>query len=173
MGIQTVELLLDAPGEAAIRAQWQALHDAGLPSPAAHVEPTRRPHITLTARQSIDHRREQELIASLTELPIEVRVGAPMIFGHDSRRIVLVRSVVVTPPLLRVHRAVHEALGEADDVSAVVRPGAWTPHITLARLTLDQLHPALQLILPMETAPTRAVQARRWDGTARREWMLN
>lgn len=172
MGIQSVELLLDEAGDTAIRNQWRALQEAGVPSLGAHGEPTRRPHITLTARQWIDDDGEEQLRTSLAALPIEVRVGAPMIFGNDARHLILVRSIVPTEALLGVQRAVHEALGDSDDVSPLSLPGVWSPHITLARLSVDHLHRALEVVLPLDVQPTRAVQARRWDGTAKREWLL-
>lgn len=172
MGIQSVELLLDESGDTAIRNQWRALQEAGVPSLGAHSEPTRRPHITLTARQSIDDDREEQLRVSLAALPMKIQVGAPMIFGRDPRHLILVRSIVPTAELLEVQRAVHEALGDSGEVSALSRPGAWSPHITLARLSVDHLHRALEVVLPMDVRPTGVVQARRWDGTAKREWLL-
>ena len=172
MGIQTVELLLDEAGDAAIRAQWQALHEAGIPSLGAPAAPVPSPHITLTARQSIGPDREAALISSFPALPIAVHVGAPMIFGRDPRHLVLVRSVVASSELLHVQRTVHETLGSTDDVSPLTEPGNWTPHITLARLSIDHLEQALSILVSMDMAPTRAASVRRWDGTAKREWTL-
>ena len=55
----SVELLFDQSTDAAIRRQWAALADAGLPSQANHPSPTNRPHVTLTVAQRIDPGRRR------------------------------------------------------------------------------------------------------------------
>jgi len=49
----SIELLLDSHSDAAIRAAWQALADAGLPSQVDVTSSTNRPHITLLAAERI------------------------------------------------------------------------------------------------------------------------
>ncbi|GAA2092463.1 2'-5' RNA ligase family protein [Microlunatus panaciterrae] len=172
MGIQSVELLLDEQGDAAIRAQWQALLDAGLPSSGSHPAPSNRPHITLTARQRIDPARENVVQRLLSALPLPIQIGSPTIFGRPHRSMVLVRTVVPTAALLRFQLAVHLALGDSPDVSRVCLPDAWTPHVTLARLPAAQISAAITVIAGMDCPPVNAVRLRRWDSDAAREWML-
>ena len=49
----SLELLVDDALDGIIRAQWQTLADAGLPSRARVAAPTNRPHVTLVAAPSI------------------------------------------------------------------------------------------------------------------------
>ena len=47
----SVEILLDPVSEAAVRAQWMRLVEAGLPSAGRQTAPSNRPHITLAVRE--------------------------------------------------------------------------------------------------------------------------
>lgn len=160
MTVVSLELLLDPGAEARIRAEWQALADAGLSSLAAHTAPSNRPHITLMVRPSLRPLTRADLGA--VRLPTALALGGPILFGVGDRR-VLARSVVPSAALLDLHAALHEAAGDGAD-AAHTRPGEWTPHITLARrLRLDTLPQALRLLdgLPAEEAEARTL--RRWD----------
>jgi hypothetical protein len=48
----SIELLFDDATEAAVRRDWTALAQAGLPSQGQHRSPTNRPHVTLCRRLS-------------------------------------------------------------------------------------------------------------------------
>ncbi|GMA29657.1 2'-5' RNA ligase family protein [Arenivirga flava] len=99
----------------------------------------------------------------------------------------LARAVVPSAELLALHARLHEGLGEVDPLTA---PGAWTPHVTLARrLRLTQLPEALAALgdepapaaepaasvasqhrVPSartSIAPALLVAARHWDPVAR------
>ncbi len=45
MALHSVEALLDATTDTAVRKEWAALAEAGLPSQAAHRGPTNAPHV--------------------------------------------------------------------------------------------------------------------------------
>lgn len=161
--VVSIELLLDAASEAAIRADWQRLADAGLSSLAAHTSPSNRPHITLLARPSLHALRGADVAA---RLPIPVRLGAPVLFGDGDRR-VLARLVVPTAELLALHRRVHAAAGTSESDAAHTAPDAWTPHVTLARrMRLDALRQALDSLGP--AVDGEAVSLRRWDSASAR-----
>lgn len=174
---RSIELLLDEQTEAAVRADWDALAAAGLPSLAAHRSPTNRPHVTLAAGDGI-------VPVAPRGLPLEVSFAGLVSFAArpsgTGPRFVLARLVVLSAPLAAVHAAVHEGLAavgtdavaaagpkplEADAAAAAVpnsRPGAWTPHVTLARrMTAEQVG-AAHALLGMQR-PGRLVAARFWD----------
>ncbi len=166
---QSVELLLDAVSEASLRAEWDALAAAGLPSQARHQGVSNRPHVTLGARDHIDPAAEPALREVVSALPLPVRLGAYACFGRD--RFVLVRLVVADRALLDLQRAVSDALD--GDPGSFFGPGRWTPHVTLAhRLGPEQVAPALTVLGGAREQDASAVDARWWDGDARRAWSL-
>lgn len=168
--MQSLELLLDAASEERIRRQWELLAEAGLPSLAHHTSATNRPHLTLDARDTVSPDREARLVEVATLLPVEVRIGAPLLF-HNRRGHVLVRHVLVTSELMAVHARAHAVLGPGG--SPLSAPGAWVPHVSLAHgLSSAQVAAALDLLT--EHAPVRATASRlrRWDSPGKRAWMV-
>jgi len=165
--IVSLELLLDPDTEAQIRAEWQALADAGLSSLAAHPSPSNRPHITLVVRPSLPQ-LTRELLGEVIKLPLSLTIGDPMLFGVGERR-VLVRSVVPTEALQRLHAALHTIAGVGED-AAHTRPGEWTPHISLARrIRVDSIPLALRILDDTGGATARRAEAtglRRWDSAS-------
>ncbi len=163
--IVSLEIVLDAESDAAIRAEWDALLAAGLPSQARHTGESNRPHITLLVRSRLAA-LDGALFAD--GLPLRMTLGAPVLFGAGRSR-VIARSVVPAAALLSLHALVHEVAGEGDDVDHT-RPGAWTPHVTLARrVPLDRVGEALDVLAgeaPLERA-VRAIGIRRWETATR------
>lgn len=159
--ITSIELLLDADAEAAVRAEWDALAAAGLSSMASHASPSNRPHVTLLARRGgIPH----PLALPAGALPLPLTLGAPLLFGDGDRR-VLVRSVVPSAALLALQATVRDAAGGGDDVEHMAA-GSWTPHVTLARrMRLADLERALPLI--GGALACEGVALRRWDAGTR------
>lgn len=159
--IVSLELVFDAESDAAIRAEWDALVAADLPSQARHTGASNRPHITLLVRGSLPHLDPAPFADGL---PLPMTLGAPVLFGAGRSR-VIARSVVPSAALLSLHARVHEVVGAGDDVDHT-RPGAWTPHVTLARrVPLDRLGEALD-VLAQQAPPERdvvAVGIRRWE----------
>lgn len=190
--VQSVELLLDDGSEAAVRAQWRLLLEAGLPSQARHTGASNRPHVTLTARDAIPDGVEQALAAAVGPLPLPLTLGGLLLF--PGRRCVLARLVVPSSRLLRAQLAVAAVLdgaGAPSSRGAHFHAGRWTPHVTLARgLTGEQVAAALALLVPESLDTRHSVQTRhsspiagtdtagaafavrRWDGDARRGWEL-
>ncbi|GAC69910.1 2'-5' RNA ligase family protein [Gordonia soli] len=179
----SLELLLDDHSEQAIRDQWSALTAAGLPSLVTNTSPTNRPHVTLLAARRISPSVDAALVPATQRLPISAIVGAPIVFGRGERR-VLARLVVPSAELLSLHaqvsRVARDHLAHAtgpvstDGAFEHTTPGAWTPHVTLARrLTADQLSAALSVLDTGGDATTtgdiaaRFVAMRRWDGDER------
>lgn len=176
---QSIELLLDADAEARVREDWRRLQAAGLSSLGAHTAPSNAPHVTLAAGPRVGSPP-----ADLWRpLPLPVRFGGLLLFGEGERR-VLARAIVPGGELLALHARLHEGLGEVDPLTV---PGAWTPHVTLARrLRVAQLPAALAVLGDAEPAAVdddrsearlpsartffgqaRLVAARLWDPTTR------
>ena len=167
--MRSIELTLDDATDAAVRREWLALQDAGIPSLVRNTSPSNRPHVTLFVAPAL---RVDDLAAvreAVSSLPMPLTLGATLLFGGHRRGYVLARQVVVTTTLLELHRRVHEAATPlAESVVPLSRPGAWTPHVTLARrLDADSVGPALAAVgaaaLPTGAAPG----ARLWDGVAK------
>ncbi|WP_405374061.1 MULTISPECIES: 2'-5' RNA ligase family protein [unclassified Microbacterium] len=154
--VVSIELVFDADTERAVRTEWQALAGAGLSSLGSHTSPSNRPHVTLLVREAVAlelDRREA----------FAVSLGAPLLFGAGDRR-VLARSVVPSAALLALHADVHAAAGAGDDAPHTM-PGAWTPHVTLARrLKVTDLERALPLLGEGVTGTARGL--RRWDAAS-------
>jgi len=165
--VVSLELLLDADSEARIRAEWTALADAGLSSLAAHTAPSNRPHVTLLVRPSIPPITRARL-ATVVTLPLALEIGDPILFGSGDRR-VLARSVVPTAELLELHATLHSIAGGDEADAPHTRPGAWTPHVSLARrIRLDALPHALRILDDGRSAggPVEATSLRRWDAAS-------
>jgi len=167
---QAVELLLDSESDAAVREQWHLLEQAGLPSRARHGSPSNRPHVTVVGVADFAPEAEQQVARSCVDrLPLEVRLGSPMLFGVDP--VVLVRLVIPTVELLDLHGDVARLVGVAPGSTSA--PGRWIPHVTLShRLARAQLPRALE-VLAGEDRSVVLDAARRWDGDVRREWLLS
>jgi hypothetical protein len=155
--VVSIELLLDPETEAAVRAEWEALADAGFSSLARHESESNRPHVTLLVRTVLP---AFDAGSALVRAPFALTLGAPVLFGAGDRR-VLARSIVPSAELLELHTAVHGAAGTGDDAPHTAS-GAWTPHVTLARrLRLADVAAALPLV--GGELPGHAVGLRRWD----------
>lgn len=151
--MRSIELVFDAQTEARIRDDWARLAAAGMSSLAAHTASSNRPHLTLAAGAELQPPTRP------VPLPGPVAFGGLVLFPHADR-VVLAWSVVHTPELDALHRAVHT---QAKDALPTSLPGAWTPHVTLARrLRLPQLGEAVALL--GEPFAGRAAGIRFWDG---------
>ncbi|QGV68059.1 2'-5' RNA ligase family protein [Clavibacter nebraskensis] len=175
MSAGSLELTLDAASDAAIRASWRALADAGLPSLADHAGETNRPHVTLLAASDLGGSADDAVRALAATAPLPtLRLGGLVVFGVPPRGLVLARQVVVDQVLLdlhvRIHAAVDQATADADADAAPVevvphtRPGSWTPHVTVAlRLTTEQLGAAVEALGRIDPLDAQAAGLRRWD----------
>ena len=170
----SIELLLDPDSDHAIRAQWQALAGAGLPSQSHVKSPTNRPHITLLAAQRISAGVDAVLRELGERLPFDAVVGAPLVFGGS--RLSLARLIVPSADLLAVHAEVYRmALPYVTgDPYPHCAPGHWTPHATLGRrFTEAEIGAALAAIAPAAgDVAARVTGLRRWDPDLRIDHML-
>jgi 2'-5' RNA ligase len=170
VSLHSVEAVLDAATDAEVRQEWEALAAAGLPSQAAHTGATNAPHVTLSVATGVPDFVESRIAREVGSLiPVPVRLGPLLVMG--SRRFVLARLVVPTEELLHLHAAVAQAMSAAPEVPEVVRPGRWTPHVTLGRgLGSRQVGDALAVLGRTRPLDGSIDTVRRWDPTARRAW---
>jgi hypothetical protein len=123
--LHALELVPDAAGHDAVRRDWQALRDAGLPSQLDHTGTTNTPHVTVLAVPAIDaatETRAAELVGAL--LPVTVRVSGLALLGGD--KVTVARLLDVPPALVR-------AVLDLRDRSEGERHAGWLPHVTLGR----------------------------------------
>lgn len=121
---QALELSFAEADERAIREQWSALREAGLPSQAEHRSMTNAPHLTLVAARQIPE-PVVRVAAERTSVPTELTVRGLVIFGEGSR-VTLAHLVEPSPGLAQVVAELRAGVPE-------LRHPVWTPHVTLAR----------------------------------------
>lgn len=170
----SIELVFDAAADATIAAQWDALAAAGLPSQGRTRSESNRPHVTLIAAESIDDAIDHDL-AAFTDVPgLEVNIGAVLLFR--GRRSTAARLVVPSAELLALHTHIFEmSRGHVGgEPLPHIEPGAWTPHVTLARrLTDDQIGFALMtLAFAPDIFTARVAGLRRWNSDTREQVYL-
>ena len=113
--MHALELLPDDAGADVVRRDWQALHDAGLPSQLDHRGATNSPHVTVAAAPALGPLDEQHAVALLgTLLPVEARTGGIGLLGGS--KVSLVRLLDVPDALVR---AVLDLRAEVQDVQHV------------------------------------------------------
>lgn len=182
----SVEFLLDHTSDQQIRTQWAALAEAGLPNQAAIRASTNRPHITAIAAPRISPEIDGALATLGMRLPVAVTLGDIVVLGSGPRRVVA-RLVVPTSELLSVHAAIVRLGAEytsnpdrtGTGLFAHSRPGAWTPHVTLARrVRIEQLAAVFEILAETGTGDHASVQTtitglRRWDSDATTEHLVD
>lgn len=186
MPLQSVELVLDAATDQAVRGLWQALAEAGLPSQADHRGPTNAPHVTLAAVPVVSAAAEEALVPLAARLPLQLELAAPALLGE--RRPALVLPVRPGAELDRLHADVDSALAAdravpAGGAVAGDGPGVpdggdaelpWVPHVTLARRLRPEVCGAALALVQSLDSPTAAIGTalRRWDPELRRAWLV-
>jgi 2'-5' RNA ligase len=174
--VQSVELLGDQSVDDWIWTQWRALEAAGLPSQVRHGSLTNWPHVTLAVADAIPAGVDaglSDLVAGA--LPMPMRVGGVIWF--PGRRNVVARAIIPSAALLDLHAAMAHRMEGLDGRGARMGPGAWTPHITLARGVRTEQLPEVMAALSavQDIADERAgvfTACRRWDSDARITWEL-
>lgn len=149
-----LELVPDQAGDAAVRRDWQALRDAGLPSQLDHPGATNAPHLTLLAAPDVSGAtaRAAELVGPL--LPVSVRASGVLVLG--GARVTIARVVDVPDALVA---AVLELRAETGELAHQ----GWLPHLTLARrVPRAELQRALEVV-GHEDVVLRLSTLRSWD----------
>jgi 2'-5' RNA ligase len=151
-------LLLDPPADAVVRRLWARLEQAGVPSLASHTHGRHVPHLTYAVLRSWDLDGVQARLSALpARPPVRLHLDALGVF----RRSRCWLAPALTPDLEPRQRAVVDAVTAAGaELHEHYRPGAWTPHVTLApRLHLEHLPTAAHLVndvLPLVATASQA-----------------
>lgn len=169
---QSVELILDAAAETAVREQWARLAGAGLPTEQRkQPSPSHRPHLTLFAADTLPADADARLPEILAGMRLAVRIGSVLLFGPRRGGFVVVRQVVASRELLDLQAQVADACGAAAD--GQFGPGRWTPHVTLARrVATAQVGPLLTALGDLPDLAAVSHRCRRWDSERRETWEL-
>ena len=165
--MQSLELLFDPATEAALRSEWTALADAGLPSSARNLSPSNRPHVTVAvAAEGLDRSLAEVRDAAGPLLPLPVTIGGLLLFPSP-RGAILSRPLVVSRALLELHVRIVGAVSATASVLETARIDAWTPHTTIARrLSPEQVGEAAHLLGRRGRSAT-AEGLRLWDSETR------
>ncbi|HEX3590434.1 MAG TPA: 2'-5' RNA ligase family protein [Pseudonocardiaceae bacterium] len=149
---QALECYFDDEADDAVRALWQRLEQARVPSLATH---DGRPHVTFAVGGAIPAGARKDLTTDLTRLAMP-RLWLYTLGTFPTAANGLFLGAVTDAELLAVHVAVHDTLaGRVRDPWASYLPGAWVPHCTLAQdLTPGQLATAFAALHPI--TPIRA-----------------
>lgn len=156
--LHALELTADAAGEAAIRSDWQALHDAGLRSMLDHTGASNTPHVTVVALASLTPADEERAVARLgVLLPVDGVTSGVAVFGGTA--VTLVRTLDVVDEVTR-------AVLDLRAASVGHQHPGWLPHLTLAR-RLPRAHLPRALEAIGHTSVRLSLTAlRRWDPEA-------
>ncbi len=156
--MRTVELLCDPALDGLVRAAWQRLHAAGLPSLATHPGATNAPHVTLGTAETLP-----DLGFLGAALPVPVRV-AELVFFDGKAGAAAWR--LESPPLRALQADVWRALGGGGN--PLHAPQAWTPHLSLARRVPPPRHADVARALDgLGAAEGLLVTARSYDTVSR------
>jgi len=170
--VNSLEAVFDEHAEARIRQEWAELEARGLPNQGRHRGLSNRPHVTLAVATTMGAELEAPLREAIGDLPLSIEVGELTCFGRGP--FVLVRLVELTPDLLARQSAIAAVVG-VRNLAPLLRPEVWTPHITLGRrLGADQAEKATNWLesRDLATGSVAVTGVRRWDGDAKREWLL-
>jgi hypothetical protein len=153
--LHAIELLPDEAGLEAVRRDWAALREAGLPSQLDHSGATNAPHLTLLAAPSVAPVVERA--GETVPLPVEVRAAGLVLLGGE--RVTVARALDVPDPLLAAVLELRAGVPELPHQG-------WLPHVTLARrVPRADVQRAVE-VLGHADVVLRMVRLRRWDPDA-------
>jgi 2'-5' RNA ligase len=154
-----LECYFDDDADAAVRALWQRLEQAGVPSLASRTHRAHRPHLSFAVAGAIPPGVRRSLAADLTLLAMP-RLWLYTLSTFPTNQNSLLLGAVTDAELLAVHVAVHDALaGRVRDPWANYLPGAWVPHCTLAQdVTPAQLATGFATLHPIEPIRARVTE---------------
>jgi len=161
--LHALELVPDTEGEAAVRRDWQALRDAGLPSQLDHPGTTNTPHLTVVSAPSLpDAALDVAEVRLGALLPVRARAAGLLLLG--GRRVTVARAFDLDDDVVRRVLAVRVQVPDRRHVG-------WLPHVTLAR-RLDRADAQRAIdVLGHEDLELTFTALRHWDpdhGSVRR-----
>ena len=153
--LHALELVPDDAGEEAVRREWQALRDAGLPSQLDHAGATNTPHLTVVSAPGLPDAAIDVAKARLGALlPVRARAAGLLLLG--GRRVTLARAYDLDDDVVRRVLAVRVQVPDRQHLG-------WLPHVTLAR-RLDRADAQAAIdVLGHEDVELRFTALRQWD----------
>lgn len=153
--LHALELVPDEAGRAAIRALWDKLRGAELPSQADHTKASNQPHVTVVEAEELPDAAIDVARARLRGLlPVEAVARGVLLLGGE--RVTLALAVDLDDDVVR------RALAVRVQVPDRAHRG-WLPHVTLARrVPRADLGRALEVVGSPEIE-LRLTEVRRWD----------
>lgn len=167
-----VELYFDRETDEAIRKLWAVLDDGGSPG---RCDDATHPHVSLVVSDGHQPARLREDLALLDWSPLRtLRFGA---IGYFADPGVLYLAANPSVPLLQLQQQTYDIVTRRDpsQVRPYYRPGAWTPHCTLAMpLKPQQLPGALEAIGGgMDTLYAQITGVGMWSLGDHQPWKLD
>lgn len=163
MPLAALEAVLDPESDAAVRACWSALAEAGLPSQAQHRGETNAPHVTLVSAPVIGAPHVAVARTMLgPNLPAELTVAGWVLFG-ESPHYTLALLGAAPAALVSAVDVLARAVGDP-------RAGAWVPHATVTRrIDTGRLEHAMEVLDGAGLRPRTLVLTgvRHWDPATR------
>lgn len=153
--LHSLDLILGDTASARIRAQWDALSAAGLPSQARHRSFSNAPHVTLLQAASIPPDVERRVAEAVQPyLPMRFTTSGLALLGHGPYTLAwLVQPNAGTSRMVAEQRRFD-----------LRQDRSWLPHVTLARrLNGADVVRALTLVSGSSATDMTAVGLRRWD----------
>lgn len=153
--LHALELVPDEAGQDVVRRDWQALHDAGLPSQLDHRGLTNTPHVTVVSAPLLPESAVDVARARLgSMLPVRARTAGLLLLG--GRRVTVARVLDIEDDVVRRVLAVRVQVPDRQHVG-------WLPHVTLARrLDRDAAQRAID-VLGHHDVQLTLTELRRWD----------
>ena len=146
-------LLFDRRSERAVRALWDRLEQAGVPSLRSHTHGQHVPHVSYAVLRSWEQ-------TAVTAALADIGGGAPVDLSFDGiglfrRGRTWLVAGVSADFVARQQRVVEAVTATGAELHKHYRPGTWLPHCSLApRATLAQLPVAVAAVL--DVLPLRA-----------------
>jgi hypothetical protein len=155
MALHALELVPDGAGQEAVRADWQRLRDARLPSQLDHPGRTNLPHLTVVSAPSLPDAALDVAAARLGSLlPIRARAAGLLLLG--GRSLTVARALDVPDDVVRRVLAVRVQVPDrAHD--------GWLPHVTLARRLDRSAAQAALDVMGHDDVVLTFTELRRWD----------
>lgn len=153
--LHALELVPDEAGQALVRAEWQALRDAGLPSQLDHRGASNAPHVTVVAGPALPPEALDVARVRLGGLlAVRARLSGLLLLGGE--RVTVARSVDLDDAVVRRALAVRVQVPERQRLG-------WLPHVTLARRVPREQVPQALDVLAHEDVEIVLSELRRWD----------
>ena len=153
--LHALELVPDEAGRDAVRRDWQALHDAGLPSMLDHTVASNAPHVSIVSAAALPDEAIDVAAARLGSLlPVRARAAGLLLLGGE--RLTVARALDLDDDVVRRVLAVRvQVPGRQHD--------GWLPHVTLARRVPRADAQRVVDLLGYADVSLTLTELRRWD----------